>query len=415
MKIEVIAIGSEILSGKTVNTNATYISKKLKKSGYQTFFHLVISDHKQDIENNLKTSIQRSDLVIVTGGLGPTIDDNTKDIVCSMLEFDLEYNKEIAEDIKKRFGSISSLKNQATLPKNALILKNEIGTAAGFILQESDATIIFLPGVPEEMKQMFDCQAIGFIEKHFPLKEKIYEEIINICLLEEVKVNQVLKKIKTDGIELGIYPNHGVIHVSLTAKAQNQRAADEKFNPIKQRVISEFSEYIFEAENGLIEEAVHNMLIDKNKKLAFAESCTGGQLAARITSLAGSSKYFLGSFVTYSNDLKNNILKVKEKTLKETGAVSIETVKEMVKSIFSLTDADYAVAVSGIAGPKGGSREKPVGTVCVAIAERNEEIDSGIFHFKGNRDLIVKSSINHILGILFRKIAHNKMQFTNDL
>ena len=179
----------------------------------------------------------------------------------------------------------------------------------------------------------------------------------------------------------------------------------------KNQIEKELEDYIFIAKDGKIETAIHNILDKRDETIAFAESCTGGELSSRITKIPGSSKYFLGSFITYSNKLKKDILKVSDKTLKEKGAVSIQTVKEMIKGVFDITDATYAIAISGIAGPTGGSQEKPVGTICLAIAKRSEDIDAGILHLPFTRSLIIKAATNIAFGALFRRIAHNLEYF----
>ncbi|NGX34414.1 MAG: Nicotinamide-nucleotide amidohydrolase PncC [Candidatus Anoxychlamydiales bacterium] len=416
MKIEIITIGNELLSGKTINSNTQYISKTLLKFGYRTHFASVYPDEKKELENGIKAALKRADLLIITGGLGPTIDDNTKEIVTNLLKIDLKFSGDIASDIEKRFGQIASLQEQSTIPKSGFVFKNEVGTAPGFAFLHYGKALILLPGVPVELEDMFEKHAMVFIQKHFPIKEKIYQEIINICLLAEIKIDALLKTIQLpDDITLGIYPSYGFVQVSITTKALNKMEATKKISDIKNQIALEFAEYIYISEDGKIERALHDLLIKKEEKIAFAESCTGGALSAKIVKLSDSSKYFLGSFITYSNELKKNILKVSEKTLLDHGAVSLPTVKEMIKGVFDLTDATYAIAVSGIAGPGGATEEKPIGTISLAVAKRGDEIDAGFLHLKGSlkgsRSSIIESSANIAFGILYRKIAHNLNYF----
>jgi nicotinamide-nucleotide amidase len=412
MKIEIITVGNELLSGKTINSNAQYLCKNLFKNGYETHYISVFPDDKVEMQKGIKQALNRANCIIITGGLGPTLDDNTKNIVCDLLRIPLKYRDDIADDIRKRFGEIAFLEEQSTVPKNGYIFKNEVGTAPGFAFIYSGKVIILLPGVPVELESMFNKHALLFIEKHFPLDEKIYQDIINICLLPELEIDAVLRTCpKRDDVILGIYPSHGIVHVTLTTKAKDKDEANKKIKEIKKQILTNLQDYIFLSENGEIEKALHDILCLKDEKIAFAESCSGGALSCRITSVAGSSKYFIGSFITYSNELKKNVLKVSEKTLEEKGAVSIEVVKEMVEGIFTLTDATYAVAISGIAGPSGATSEKPVGMVCMAIGKRNDIIDAGIIYFQGNRELIIKQATNYALSILYRKIAHNLLYF----
>lgn len=408
MKIEIITLGNELLSGKTLNTNAKYISSYLFKNGYETNYVTTLADDEKEIISGIKNGLKRASVLIITGGLGPTIDDNTKKIVCDFLKIDLKFRDDIAKDIEIRFGTIASLENQATVPKSGYIFKNDIGTAPGFAFIHESKAIILLPGVPQELEDMFEKHAMVFIQKHFPIEEKIYQEIINIALLEEVKVDAILRAINVpDNVSLGIYPAYGTLQVTITTKAKDKTDAIKNINFVKNQIEPEMQDYIFKAEDGKIETTIHDLLTKKDEKIAFAESCTGGELSSRITKIAGSSKYFLGSFITYADELKKDVLKVSDKTLKEKGAVSIETVKEMIKGVFEVTEATYAIAISGIAGPAGGSQEKPVGTICLAIAKRGESIDAGILHLPFTRSLIIKSVANIAFGALFRKIAHN--------
>ncbi|NGX49418.1 MAG: Nicotinamide-nucleotide amidohydrolase PncC [Candidatus Anoxychlamydiales bacterium] len=416
MKIEILTIGNELLSGKTINSNAQYLCKTLLKFGYSALYTSVYQDEKKELINGIKIALKRADLLIITGGLGPTIDDNTKKIVTNFLKIDLQFNEDVALDIEKRFGCIASVEEQATIPKSGDVFKNEIGTAPGFAFIDSGKVLILLPGVPIELEDMFEKHGLVFIQKHFPLKEKDFQEIINICLLPEIKIDDLLKTIELpDDVTLGIYPAPGFVQVSITTKALNKSFATKKMRDIKNKIALEFSDYIYVSEDGKIERAIHDLLIKNDEKIAFAESCTGGALSAKIVALPGSSKYFLGSFITYSNDLKKNILKVSEKTLLDHGAVSLPTIKEMIKGVFDLTDATYAIAISGIAGPSGGTEEKPIGTISLAIAKRGDEIDIGFLHLKGSlkgsRSMIIESTANIAFGILYRKIAHNLTYF----
>ncbi len=419
MKIEIITIGNELLSGKTLNLNAQYICRSLLKFGYTTHYVSIYPDDKKELENGIKIALKRADLLIITGGLGPTVDDNTKKIVTKLLKIDLRFDKDIALDIEKRFGQIASIEEQATIPKSGFVFKNEIGTAPGFAFLHSGKALILLPGVPIELQDMFEKHAMLFIQKHFPIKEKVYQDIINISLLPEIKVDALLRTIQLPkDVTLGIYPSAGFIQVSITTKAIDKVQAVKKISDIKNRIELEFFDYIYPSVDGKIERALHDILIKKGEKIAFAESCTGGVLSAKIVALPSSSQYFLGSFVTYCNDLKKNILKVDEKTIKDNGAVSIPTVKEMIKGVFDLTDATYAIAISGIAGPKGATDEKPVGTISVAVAKRGETIDAGFLHLTGSlggdRSMIIESTANIAFGILYRKIVHNLDFFENE-
>ncbi|NGX56948.1 MAG: Nicotinamide-nucleotide amidohydrolase PncC [Candidatus Anoxychlamydiales bacterium] len=405
MHIEIITIGDEILNGKTLNTNFTYIANLLKKNGYIVNQGLTISDGKKEIETHIKESFERSNLIIVTGGLGPTIDDNTKKYVSQLFDIELEINEDVLKFLKEKFKNLSSIEDQSTYPKSSILLKNEIGSAFGFIIEKNNKSIMFLPGVPEELTNMFEKHAMEYIKKTFVLEKKFFQKKMNIILKEEVEINDFLKPLSTKDIILGIYPNHEIVNITISTYAKNESEANLKIDPIKKIIEEKFKSYTFE--NSSMEAEIHKLFLDGNKTLSFAESCSGGALSCKITAVAGSSKYFLGSFITYSNELKKNILKVKASTLNEFGAVSLQTVKEMLFGCIDLTNSSYSIAISGVAGPAGGTKDKPVGTVCIAIGDKKDFFLKE-FHFQGNRNVIVKRAVSTALGILIRKIKFNK-------
>jgi nicotinamide-nucleotide amidase len=403
MHIELISIGNELLTGKTINTNLSFIGDLLKKNGYIINKAFEISDDPVEIKNQVFESFKRSNLTLVTGGLGPTIDDNTKNTASKIFELPLEFNEEVYNYLSKNFKNLSSIKEQSTYPKESILLKNEIGTAFGFIIKKDNKQIMFLPGVPLELKHMFKNFAIDYINKNFVLENKFFQKKINIILKDEVEINEFLKNLSTD-IDIGIYPNFENITITLSIYAKDQTIADKKIDPIKKIIEDKYKTFTFKED--LIEDAIHNLFTQNNLTLCFSESCTGGSLSSKITAIPNSSKYFLGSFITYSNELKKNILKVKEKTLNDYGAVSLQTVNEMLKGSLNLTKANYSIAISGISGPSGGSKEKPVGTVCIAIGNK-DRCFSNTFHFHGNREVIIKKAVITSLSILYRMVKYN--------
>jgi len=413
MQIEIIAIGDEILAGHTINSNASFISKELYEKGYKVYKQLVISDSPEEIQQVLKDAMSRSDLVIVTGGLGPTVDDRTKNNVSDLLSLPLEFNENIAEETKKRLGDIASLKEQSSIPKGASYFLNNVGTAPGLAITSNGSTLILLPGVPQEMRPMLLEKVLPFIEKEFPIKEKVYEEKIFLCLLEELDVDPLIKDIYKNypNVEIGIYPSYAHLQIRLKAKAKTKEQAVEEIKPLKDKIVKEFQEYVFSFEKPTIAEALHDILFESKNKIAFAESCSGGALAKEITSIPGSSTYFLGSIVSYANELKRDVLKVSEKTLQTKGAVSTETVNEMLNGLFTITDANYAIAISGVAGPTGGTKEKPVGTICIGIGKRDDVFDVGTIHAYGNRETIVNYAVQFALCLLWKRIVQNKLYF----
>ncbi len=401
MIIELISIGDELLKGATVNTNATFLSRHLQLSGYAVSRQTTLPDQKDCLHNGLKEALERADLVIATGGLGPTLDDKTRQIAAELFDSEFHFDQMVADDIQRRFGKmLVSMEDQATVPSKAKILLNRVGTAPGLLFSERDKTLILLPGVPKEMEAMFLDQVLPLIQKQWPSKHKKYSAQLYFCLVYESLLDPHLRRLceKFPRVEAGIYPSHGTLSVSLHSSDSDQ------LDQFRKEFTGHFFNYNYHSPSGKIEEAVHAWFVKQRKKLALAESCTGGMISTLITSLSGASDYFLGSFVVYSNEMKEKLLGVSRETLLSKGAVSEEVVREMLNGVFANTDADFAIAVSVIAGPTGGSESKPVGTIWAAIGERGREPDVGIFQAKGNRQTIIHSSSHRLLGALWRKV-----------
>ncbi|MES2121708.1 MAG: nicotinamide-nucleotide amidohydrolase family protein [Chlamydiota bacterium] len=402
MIIELVSIGDELLKGVTLNSNVAYIARKLQESGYDVARQLTLPDEKNAMAEGLREVLNRADLVISTGGLGPTLDDQTRAVAAELFGSDFRFDEQVAKELHRRFGdALSSLKDQATVPTKARVLLNSVGTAPGLIFAENGKTLILLPGVPLEMHSMFSEQVIPYLEKTAPSNSRKQVSELHFSILIENAVDPHLRKLCTlfPAVEAGIYPAWGTLSVVLRSVDAAQLKSFE--NELQKL----FGAYAYVSSSGKIEEAVHAWFLENGKTLAFAESCTGGTMASHITALADASRYFLGSLVTYSNAMKERILGVSPETLKTQGAVSEETVREMLSGVFKQTDADYAIAVSGIAGPSGGSAQKPVGTIWAAIGERGKDPDVGTFIAKGNRQSIILSTTNQLLGALYRKVT----------
>ncbi len=363
MSIEIVAIGNEVLSGATVNTNAAYLGRRLSEEGWEVVRHTVLPDDPDLIFVGLKEALKRSSFVVATGGLGPTLDDITSE--CASKLFSQPPEK----------------------------MSNPAGVAEGLIYP----SLMLLPGVPREMEAMFEESLLPHLRKIFPPKQK-YSAVFHLCLLQEMEVDPVLRELS--GVTAGIYPGYGTLSVRLHS---DDKSALEK---AKQKFESVFSAHIYPSKSGKIEEAIHHWFIQHHKTLALAESCTGGLMAAHLTQLAGASAYFLGSFVTYSNSLKEKILGVKSTTLETSGAVSKEAVGEMLTGLFEKSEADYGISVSGIAGPTGGSPQKPMGTIWYALGKRGEEPEVGRFISPvRTRETIILATTNRLFGMLWRKIG----------
>ena len=403
MKVELVVIGNEVLAGFTVNTNGAFISQKLTEKGYTVTRQEVLPDEPTVLQAGLCEALERADVVITTGGLGPTLDDLTRQTAATLYASDFCFNAEVAADIKRRFGADHPLvKDQATVPSKAEIMLNSVGTAPGLIFREEGKALVMLPGVPNEMRPMLTGQAIPYLQEHFPLAKRSFSRTIHLYGVPELGVDPLIRQLRRrhSSVEFGIYPGLGVLSVRMTVQAAEKAAADAELDPPAIAIETQFATHCFTSVSGGIEEAVQRVFVENGWTLALAESCTGGSLASQITKLSGASAYFLGSVVAYSNRLKTDLLDVPESLITEKGAVSAEVVEAMVEGALKVSGSDFALAVSGIAGPTGGTPEKPVGTVWCAVCRRGEKPHTWLLHAHGTRQMIITRSVNSLLGNL---------------
>jgi nicotinamide-nucleotide amidase len=403
MTIEIIAIGHEILAGFTVNSNAAYISQALFQAGLLVNRHSVLPDNALLLKEGLKKGLAENTLVITTGGLGPTCDDLTRKVAAELFHSDFTYNPQIAAELRRRYGDqLTSLEDQATLPEKAQLLPNPIGTASGLIFSEAGKTLILLPGVPAEMRQMFTHHALPYICKLLAATQQFYGKRLHFFNTSESAIDPLLRQLEQEcpQVQFGIYPSQGILEVQLTTSAASRKEAEALLQIPFHAIATQFSAVRFETASGKIEEALQNRFVKKGFTLSAAESCTGGSFSARLTRLPGASQYFLGSLVTYCNALKMSLLGVPQKLLEEKGAVSAEVAAAMCQGLLERTGSDYGVAVSGVAGPDGGTPEKPIGTVWCAVGKRGQEpcvwkMDKG-----GSREMIIERSVNALIAQL---------------
>ena len=400
--IEVVAIGDEILTGTTVNTNAAFIGKELLNNGFIVKRQQVLPDNADELKEGLKNALAHSDVVLCTGGLGPTVDDNTRHIAASLFGADFYFDEHVFEELTKRYGEkFPTLKNQATIPEKAIKLSNPVGTALGFIFEKDGKCLVLMPGIPLEMEVMLKDHVIAYLKKNY--ESTFYKDDIFLFSLLEAQVDTHLRELTKEfpHVQFGIYPSLGFLNVHLKGDTED---AKSEIKLAKEKLKALFSKNIYESPTGKIEDAIQNLMIQKNYTLSLAESITGGSLAVHLTSLAGSSKYFLGSVVAYSNDLKIKILGVDPQLIKEKGAVSPEVAIALVSGVKKLTGSDFALAVTGIAGPDGGTPEKPVGTVWGAIAVPGKEPYAFKIGFRGSRKMITDWSVNALLSELYKNL-----------
>jgi len=391
MNAIIINIGNELLNGHTINTNAAYIAQKLSGIGINVIETIVITDDEQAIVNTISNAYSKADIAICTGGLGPTTDDITKKAICQYFNVSLVFDELIWQHVQQLFAkrniNISDKnRSQAEIPHGATTLTNKIGTAPGLVLTKEHFTFIALPGVPFEMQHLIDEEVLPYLIQHHKLippftKTLLFTDISESLLAE--KIDTWDKKLREHDIQIAYLPQPGIIKLKLfspilTAK---QNTVIDDFIRFVQEKLNDFLAYVGDVPFAKL---IGELLIENQATLATAESCTGGYIAHLLTSIPGSSAYFKGSIIAYSNEVKINSLNVPSITINQYGAVSQAVVETMAKEVLKKFNTDYAIAVSGIAGPDGGSYEKPVGTTWIAVASHNE-IRSQKFIFTGDR------------------------------
>ncbi len=366
MSFEVVAIGNEVLKGVIVNTNTAFLSRRLTEEGWDVACQTTLSDDTALLIQGLDDALNRNPIVIATGGIGSTLDDNT--LGC-------------AKDIF------------ASPPQE---LPNSVGAAPGYFFSENKKLLFLLPGVPSEMEQMFEESVLPYLKKNIP-GEVLHKEELYFYLLKEDDVDPLLRDLQREyKLDIGIYPSYNGLTVIL-------RGPKKEHVMIARKAVAEaFKASLLPV--AKLEEAIQGWMVKQGQTLALAESCTGGFMASQLTAIPGASEYFLGSLVTYSNQLKESLLGVSPETLTKYGAVSREAVEEMWTGLLSKTGADYGIAVSGIAGPGGGTDEKPVGTVFYALGKKGEKPEVAMLHFRGSRQIVILRTTKKLFGLFLKKV-----------
>ncbi len=413
MKAAILAIGSEVVCGDVVNTNASYISKYINKFGIEAYEHMAVKDTKKEINRAMKTLFKKSDVIITTGGLGPTYDDITKKTVADFFDMKLVLDKNSLEriiDFFEKHNKVMTKNNesQCYFPKNSTIIPNRNGTAPGVIIEKDGKAVIMLPGPPNENRIMLEESVVTdfFLQKtDCIIEEKILSFFgIGESLVED-KLGDILKS--TKNLTAATYIKTGEVQIKITAKAERKSVCDELIEETKGKILDVIGEYLYSEENEELEEVLLKLLKEKNKKLITVESCTGGLIGEKITAIPGSSENYLGGLITYSNDMKMKLCGVKEETLAAFGAVSKATATEMAEGALKYCNADIAVSVTGIAGPGGGTEEKPVGLVYIGIATK-ERSDAVRFYFTGNRQKVREQSAKNALHMAITELKNQQ-------
>lgn len=378
MQAEIISIGDEILIGMTVDSNAAWMGSQLTNIGIEVHQMTSISDEREHILKVIDESLRRSDLVLVTGGLGPTSDDITKKTLSDYFNTRLVEDKDVLENIREFIKSRGLQMNennvrQAEVPEACRVLPNKLGTAPGMWFEKDGKVLVSMPGVPYEMKYIMEKHVIPGIEEHFSRPNIKYRLVMTFGTFE-AHLAEILEDFESelpDNVRIAYLPTSGIIKLRLTGRGEDKEEIDRLLSAQIEKLYNIIPEYIYGLDGITLEEALGNLLRDKGLTVSTAESCTGGHLSAMITSVSGSSDYFTGSVIAYDNRIKKEMLAVSEKTLAQHGAVSKETALEMAKGIRNRYKTDYGISTTGIAGPEGGTEEKPVGLVWVAVSSEN--------------------------------------------
>ena len=415
MQAEIITIGDEILIGQILDSNSKWIAEELNKIGISVYQITSIQDDKQHILKALREAQSNCDIVIVTGGLGPTKDDITKLTLAEYFNDKLILNEEIAEQIKSRFAKINYPftevnKNQALMPTKCVPLKNEFGTAPGMWFEESGKVVISLPGVPYEMKDLLQNSVLPKLTKSFHLPFIVHKTILTYGLGESMLAERIegWENNLPSFIRLAYLPSFGKVRLRLTAKGINKEILEISISNEVQKLSNLISEFIVGySEDETIEVGVGKLLTEKKQTLATAESCTGGNIAKMITLIPGASNYFVGSIVAYQASIKINELNVNADLIKKHSVVSSQVAEAMAKGIQQKFNTTYAIATTGNAGPTADMTDENVGTVFIAIATPSK-VYSETFFFGKPREKVIERTSNKALEMLQKEILKNE-------
>ena len=410
MVVELVSVGTELLLGNIVNTNARYLSEKCAMLGLSVYYQTTVGDNEERLAEVIKTALNRSDIVILNGGLGPTEDDLTKETCAKVMGLPLVTDQHTKERLKeyykgrKKEDLPESNWKQAVIPEGAVVFDNGNGTAPGLVVEQNGKTVILVPGPPNELYPMMEKQICPYLQKKN--EEVILSQMVKICGFGESKVEEMILDIidKQTNPTLATYAKQGEVHLRVTARAATEEEAKKLLKPMVKEIKKRFGEAVYTTdEKETLTDVVVKLLKKHELTVTTAESCTGGLLAGTLVGVPGVSEVFREGFVTYSNKAKRKLLDVSKSTLKKYGAVSAQTAKEMAKGGVFATDADICVAITGLAGPDGATPEKPIGLVYIACY-MNDKVHVEEFRFKGDRQKIRERSVVQALDVLRRSI-----------
>lgn len=410
MIAEIITIGDELLYGARVDTNAVFLAQKLDSAGIEVKYITTTGDNMDQMVDAINLAMRRAEIIITTGGLGPTDDDITKKAICKVFKRNLIFHEDVLEDLQKRFAA-RGLKmpainqNQALLPQGAKLLANKYGSALGIVIEEKGQFFCSMPGVPIEMKTITEEELLPILMARMGNTVIIRHKLRAAGIMESSLAEKIRPGLKfSEGISLAYLPSYRGIDLCIKGTGTVKEEVEAGVKLLADGIRKTAGGYIFTEDDRQLEEVVGDLLKENGLTLATAESCTGGLLGGRITAIPGSSRYYLGGVVAYANEVKMNRLGVVRDTIERFGAVSAETAKAMAAGVIKALGADLGVSVTGIAGPDGGTDEKPVGTVFVGIATSNREI-ARKYSLGDNREMIRKRAVTAALDMVRRELT----------
>lgn len=374
MIVEIVTTGTELLLGQIINTNTPFLSEKLNELGFDVLYHSTVGDNKIRMTQVLSNALQRSDIIITSGGLGPTQGDITKEVAAQLLNRPLFLHEESVTHItglfaKRKLPMVDSNLRQAMIPQGAIVLKNENGTAPGLIIEHNTKIIILLPGPPQELELMFEHSVVPYLKNHFNSQGSIVSRILHTFGIGESSLEEQIKEfiLSQSNPTIALLARKDEIIIRLTAKGATQKEANDLIDELEGQIRQKIADYIWGLDNDTLEANIGEILTKKQLTVALAESCTGGLVTSRITDISGSSGYLVGSIVCYTNKIKTDFIDVNPQIITDYGAVSQETACLMATGIRKKFAASIGVGITGIAGPTGATPTKPVGTVFIAI------------------------------------------------
>lgn len=411
MICEIVCVGTEILLGDIVNTNAVYISRKLALMGISVLRQSVVGDNNARLDEMLRQALDRSDIVITTGGLGPTADDITRDRCCEVMGSNLVLNEKIKNQIESYFKNknivmAESNLRQAYVPEDGIVFENHNGTAPGFAIEKNSKILITLPGPPREMKPMFEENVVPLLRK-YSNKTIISHNIKMIGIGESNMAEEAGDLLDGENPTVAPYAKDGECLLRVTSSGENEKEAEEKARPVIEKITEKFENYIYAIDEPNIETALVKLLKKYHLKISLAESCTGGYAAKRITDISGASEVFDCAVVSYSNEIKHKVLGVSKEDLEKYGAVSESVARQMAEGIRRLSGADFGIGITGIAGPLSDNTNKPVGLSYVAVSDADGTECIEIMTSRQDRDYNRYVNASRAFDLVRRKIINN--------